>query len=90
MSDPDRAFSGSILARNIELGNLASPGAPAFTIADTSAVKIGFGVPDYAVRRLRLGNNSAFICRTIRKSTTVGSPVLPRAPMRKIASLPSR
>jgi multidrug efflux system membrane fusion protein len=48
-------FSGYVTSRNIELGNLASPGTPAFTIADTSAVKIGFGVPDYAVRRLRLG-----------------------------------
>jgi multidrug efflux system membrane fusion protein len=48
-------FSGYILARNIELGNLAAPGTPAFTIADTSSVKIGFGVPDYAVRRLHLG-----------------------------------
>jgi RND family efflux transporter MFP subunit len=48
-------FSGYILARNIELGNLAAPGNPAFTIADTSAVKISFGVPDYAVRRLRFG-----------------------------------
>jgi multidrug efflux system membrane fusion protein len=57
LRDADLAapFSGYILARNIELGNLAAPGTPAFTIADTSAVKISFGVPDYAVRRLRLG-----------------------------------
>jgi RND family efflux transporter MFP subunit len=57
LQDGDLAapFSGYIIARNIELGNLAAPGTPAFTIADTSAVKIGFGVPDYAVRRLRLG-----------------------------------
>jgi RND family efflux transporter MFP subunit len=48
-------FSGYILARNIELGNLAVPGSTAFTIADTSAVKISFGVPEYAVRHLRLG-----------------------------------
>jgi len=54
-ADLTAPFSGYILARNIELGNLAAPGASAFTIADTSAVKIGFGVPDYAVRRLRLG-----------------------------------
>ncbi len=54
-ADLTAPFSGYILARNIELGNLASPGTPAFTIADTSSVKIGFGVPDYAVRRLRLG-----------------------------------
>ena len=48
-------FSGYILARNIELGNLAEPGSTTFTIADTSAVKISFGVPEYAVRHLRLG-----------------------------------
>jgi len=48
-------FSGYILARNIELGNLASPGMVAFTIADTSVVKVGFGVPEYAVKHLRLG-----------------------------------
>jgi RND family efflux transporter MFP subunit len=54
-ADLTAPFSGYILARNIELGNLASPGTQAFTIADTSSVKIGFGVPDYAVRRLRLG-----------------------------------
>ncbi len=48
-------FSGYILGRNIELGNLAAPGVAAFSIADISAVKIGFGAPEYAVRRLRLG-----------------------------------
>jgi len=48
-------FSGYILARNIELGNLVAPGTAAFTIADISAVKVGFGVPDYAVKQLRLG-----------------------------------
>ncbi len=54
-ADLTAPFSGYILARSIELGNLAAPGTPVFTIADTSAVKISFGVPDYAVRRLRLG-----------------------------------
>ena len=54
-ADLTAPFSGYILSRNIELGNLAAPGMSAFTIADTSAVKIGFGVPEYAVRRLRLG-----------------------------------
>ena len=54
-ADLTAPFSGYILARNIELGNLAQPGSTAFTIADTSAVKISFGVPEYAVRHLRLG-----------------------------------
>jgi RND family efflux transporter MFP subunit len=48
-------FSGYILTRNIELGNLATPSTVAFTIADTSAVKVDFGVPDYALSRLHLG-----------------------------------
>ena len=48
-------FSGYILARNIELGNLAEPGATALTIVDTTAVKVSFGVPEYALRHLRLG-----------------------------------
>ena len=54
-ADLTAPFSGYILARNIELGNLAAPGTPAFAIADMSAVKIGFGVPEYAVRRLHIG-----------------------------------
>ncbi len=54
-ADLTTPFSGYVLSRSIELGNLAAPGMVAFTIADTSAVKVSFGVPDYAVRRLRLG-----------------------------------
>ena len=54
-SDLKAPFSGFILARNIELGNLATPATTAFTIADTSAVKVSFGVPDYVLRQLHLG-----------------------------------
>ena len=54
-ADLSAPFSGFILARNIELGNLASPGMVAFTIADTSAVRVSFGVPEYAVKQLSLG-----------------------------------
>src|SRR6266566_5292738 len=54
-SDLKAPFSGYILTRSIELGNLASPATTAFTIADTSAVKVSFGVPDYALRQLHLG-----------------------------------
>src|SRR6267143_102614 len=54
-ADLKAPFSGYILARNIELGNLAAPATTAFTIADTSAVKVSFGVPEYALRHLRLG-----------------------------------
>ncbi|HWC16091.1 MAG TPA: efflux RND transporter periplasmic adaptor subunit [Terriglobales bacterium] len=54
-ADLTAPFSGYIIARSVELGNLAVPGMVAFTIADTSAVKVTFSVPDYAVRHLRLG-----------------------------------
>jgi multidrug efflux system membrane fusion protein len=54
-SDLKAPFSGYILARNIELGDLATPTISAFTIDDTSAVKVSFGVPEYALRHLRLG-----------------------------------
>jgi RND family efflux transporter MFP subunit len=48
-------FSGYILTRNIELGNLVASGMVAFTVADISAVKVSFGVPEYAVRQVRFG-----------------------------------
>ena len=56
-ADLSAPFSGFILARNIELGNLASPGMVAFTIANISAVKVSFGVPEYAVKQLHLGQD---------------------------------
>jgi multidrug efflux system membrane fusion protein len=37
------------------VGTLAAPGAPAYAIADTSTVKVVFGVPDTLVASLRLG-----------------------------------
>jgi RND family efflux transporter MFP subunit len=54
-SDLKAPFSGYIVARNIELGDLATPATAAFTIDDTRAVKVSFGVPEYALRHLRLG-----------------------------------
>lgn len=54
-ADLTAPFSGYIVTRNVELGDLVAPGGPAFTIVDTHAVKISFGVPDYAVRDLHLG-----------------------------------
>jgi RND family efflux transporter MFP subunit len=54
-SDLKTPFSGFILARNIELGNLATSATTAFTIVDTSAVKVSFGIPDYVLRQLHLG-----------------------------------
>jgi multidrug efflux system membrane fusion protein len=54
-SDLKAPFSGFVLNRYIELGSLASPSSAAFSIADISSVKATFGVPDYALSRVRLG-----------------------------------
>jgi RND family efflux transporter MFP subunit len=50
-------FSGYILARNIDIGTLASPSSAAFTVADTSAVKASFGVPEDSLNLVHLGQN---------------------------------
>jgi multidrug efflux system membrane fusion protein len=56
-SDLKAPFSGYIVARNIDVGTLASPSSAAFTIADTSAVKATFGVPEDALNLVHLGQN---------------------------------
>jgi RND family efflux transporter MFP subunit len=48
-------LSGYIIARNIDVGTLASPSSAAFTIADTSAVKATFGVPEDALNLVHQG-----------------------------------
>ena len=50
-------LSGYILARNVDVGILASPSSAAFTLADTSAVKATFGVPEDALGLVHLGNS---------------------------------
>jgi multidrug efflux system membrane fusion protein len=59
LSDADlkAPFSGYILARNIDVGTLASPSSAVLTIADTSAVKATFGVPEDALNFVHLGQN---------------------------------
>jgi multidrug efflux system membrane fusion protein len=54
-SDLKVPFPGYILNRNVDLGSLVSPSSAAFTIADISSVKVTFGLPDYALSRVRLG-----------------------------------
>ena len=46
-------FDGILLKKTVEVGTLAVPGVPAFSLADISAVKAVFGVPDVALADLR-------------------------------------
>lgn len=48
-------LSGYIIARNLDVGTLASPASTAFTIADTSALKAAFGVPEDALNLVHQG-----------------------------------
>jgi RND family efflux transporter MFP subunit len=48
-------IDGVILRRGVEVGSLAGPSAPAFTVADTRVVKVVFGVPDVVVAGLKPG-----------------------------------
>ena len=48
-------MDGTLLRRTIEVGTLVAPGAPGFSIADTRAVKVVFGVPDVLVGTMRMG-----------------------------------
>jgi RND family efflux transporter MFP subunit len=49
-------MDGVILQRQVEVGEVISPGAPGFVLADTSTVKAVFGVPDLQVQNLKLGS----------------------------------
>ena len=45
-----------VLQRTVEAGELVSQGKPGFILADTTSVKVVFGVPDLTVNKLKLGS----------------------------------
>ncbi len=47
--------NGIILKRDIEIGTLASPSAPAFEMAEIDIVKAVFGIPDTSLAAVKLG-----------------------------------
>ncbi len=49
-------MDGVVLARQVEVGTLVSPGVPVFVIADMRTVKVVFGVSQALVEKLRLGS----------------------------------
>ena len=52
-------LDGLLLERRIEVGEMISPGSPAFVLADVSVVKALFGVPDLEVQNLKIGSTLA-------------------------------
>lgn len=49
-------IDGVVIRRSVEVGALASPGSPAFSLADTRTVKVNFGAPDVLLGRLHVGD----------------------------------
>ena len=58
-------LDGTILRRAIEVGALVAPGAPGFSIADTRAVKVVFGVPDVLVGTMRMGTTQTIAVEAV-------------------------
>jgi len=48
-------FAGTILTKAVEQGAFVTPRTPGFVLADDSAMKVVFGVPDRVVLALRVG-----------------------------------
>lgn len=50
-------FNGSVVQRNIEIGDLAGPTSPAFVLIDTHIVKALFAIPESALPSVHLGQH---------------------------------
>jgi len=55
-------FAGTVARRNLEVGTLAAPGIPVFTVTDVRSVKLVVGVPDMVRDELRLSSETAIAC----------------------------
>jgi RND family efflux transporter MFP subunit len=55
-------FTGTLARRNLELGALAAPGVPVFTLTDVRSVKVVVGVPDLVREQLSLGSETTLSC----------------------------
>lgn len=65
-------LSGVVVDRKIEVGSLVTTGTAGFTIADTSRVKVVFGVPDYQARLLRVGQPVRIEVETLQTGPLTG------------------
>ncbi len=66
-------IDGVILRRNIERGDLGTPGTVAFVLADTRTVKVMFGAPDMMIGALRTGQSIDVTTESIPDRTFKGT-----------------
>lgn len=64
--------SGVLLKRNIEVGTLVRPGSEGFVLADVSAVKVLFSVPDIMLGDVRLGEEMVVTTRSFKDTLFLG------------------
>jgi RND family efflux transporter MFP subunit len=64
--------SGVILQRNIEVGAYVRPGSNGFALADVSAVKVLFSVPDIVLGDVALGEEMEVTTRSIKDTIFLG------------------
>ena len=50
-------FAGVVTSKNVEVGDILAPGAPAFRIIDMSKVKVQAGIPEKYITDFKVGNN---------------------------------
>jgi RND family efflux transporter MFP subunit len=58
-------MDGVVLSRNIEIGTLVEPTTVAFVLADLSAVKVVFAVPDVMLKNITLGDSLEVTTRSL-------------------------
>lgn len=58
-------FDGWIVQRNVDVGSLVGPATRGFVIADTHIVNAIFGVPDFAISQVRLGQREMITTQAV-------------------------
>jgi RND family efflux transporter MFP subunit len=58
-------INGLVIKRSIEVGDLVAPGAEAFVLADMSAMKVLFAVPDFMLKNLAIGDHLSISTRSV-------------------------
>lgn len=71
-------FSGVILNRSVELGAFVTARTPGYVIADTSSMKVVFGVPDVVACLLQVGQQSSVELPSL--GTSVTAPITRLSP----------
>ncbi len=65
-------LDGLVLERTVEVGGLVGPGTPAFVLADTSVVRVVFGVSDSVQGAFTIGNQVTVTSEATPDKTFIG------------------